>query len=59
MPNTILWRRIDLPGHKIAALGALDTGWKLSVTAIFLAEQSPSKLDYEVICDASWQTTSA
>jgi hypothetical protein len=57
MPNAILWRRIDLPGHKIATLGALDSGGKLSGTAIFLPEQGSSKLDFEVMCDASWQTT--
>ena len=59
MPNTTLGRRIDFPGHEIATLGALQNGWKLSGTAIFLAEQGSSKLDYEVICDASWQTASA
>ena len=56
---TILWRRIDLPGHEIAALDRLDEGWKLSGSAIFLSEQGPSKLDYVVICDARWQTNSA
>lgn len=59
MTETILWRRVDLPGHEIATLDALDEGWKLSGTAIFLSEQGPSKLDYVVICDSSWQTNSA
>ena len=59
MTETILWRRVDLPGHEIAMLDALDEGWKLSGTAIFLSEQGPSMLDYEVICDSTWQTNSA
>jgi|SRR5580692_5831759 hypothetical protein len=59
MTETILWRRIDLPGHEIATLDALNEGWRLSGTAIFLSEHGPSKLNYVVICDSSWQTTSA
>lgn len=59
MTETILWRRVDLPGHEIATLDGSAEGWKLSGTAIFLSEQGPSKLDYVVICDSSWQTNSA
>jgi len=57
--DTVLWRRLDLPGHEIATLDALSEGWRLSGTALFLSEQGPSKLNYEVICDSNWQTTSA
>lgn len=59
MTATILWRRLDLPGHEIATLDALDERWRLSGTTIFLSEQGPAKLNYEVICDSSWQTISA
>ena len=59
MTDTILWRRLDLPGHEIAMLDAVDGGWKLSGTAVFLSQQGPSKLDYAVICDANWRTNSA
>ena len=57
--NTILWRRLDLPGHEIATLEKLDEWWKLSGAALFLSEQGPSKLNYVVICNSNWQTTSA
>ena len=59
MTHTIVWRRIDLSGHESATLFEGDASSKLSGTAIFLSEQGPSKLNYEVICDSNWQTTSA
>src|ERR1700733_1436980 len=59
MTEIMLWRRLDLPGHEIARLEALDDGWKLFGTAIFAYQRDPSKLDYVVICDATWGTKSA
>ena len=48
-----------LPGKAGGSPNGLDTGWKLSGTAIFLSEQGPSELDYVVLCDSTWQTNSA
>jgi uncharacterized protein len=59
MTEIMLWRRLDLPGHEIARLEALDDGWKLFGTAIFTYQRDPFKLDYVVICDATWRTKSA
>src|SRR5579872_3176238 len=59
MSATILWRRLDLPGHEIAALDKLDHGWKLSGTALFSCEQGPARLEYAVVCDSVWRTESA
>jgi hypothetical protein len=59
MTEIMLWRRLDLPGHEIAKLEALDDGWKLEGTAIFRYHEGPSRLDYVVICDATWRTNSA
>jgi hypothetical protein len=59
MSTSILWRRLDLPGHELARLESRDGGWRLSGTAVFLHECGPSKLDYCVDCDASFRTTSA
>jgi hypothetical protein len=59
MTETMLWRRLDLPGHEIARLVPLDDGWKLFGTSIFAYQHHPSKLDYVVICDATWHTKSA
>jgi hypothetical protein len=59
MNKTILWRRLDLPGHEIGRLRPRGKGWELSGTALFRYEGSPCKLDYLVICDAKWWTHSA
>ena len=59
MTETILWRRLDLPGHEMATLDELDQGWKLSGTALFSCEQGPTRLDYAVVCDSVWRTHSA
>ena len=59
MSATILWHRLDLPGHEIATLDEVDDGWKLSGTALFSSEQGPAKLDYVIVCDSVWRTESA
>jgi hypothetical protein len=59
MTESIVWRRLDLPGHEIARLESLGDGWRLSGTTSFEAAQGLSRLDYLVICDAAWQTISA
>jgi uncharacterized protein len=57
--DTILWRRLDLPGHEIGRLKSLDDGRELSGTAVFSHEQRPCKLDYLVITDSGWRTKSS
>ena len=59
MADCVLWRRVDVPGHEIAKLETRDGGWELSGCAIFLAEEGPSKLEYSIICDSAWRTSSA
>lgn len=59
MSNTVLWRRLDNPGHEIGRLVQRDDGWELSGTAVFSHEERPCKLDYVVTCDADWRTISA
>jgi len=55
----ILWRRLDLPGHEIATLEEIASGWQLSGTALFVYEQLPCRMDYLVSCDIAWRTTAA
>lgn len=55
---TILWHRLDQPGHEAARLVFQDSFWRLSGTAVFVHEQQPCRLDYLVICDERWQTIS-
>lgn len=59
MSVSILWRRLDLPGHEIARLGRLDDGWELSGTAVFSHSGRPCKLDYLVVTDSDWLTRRA
>lgn len=56
--STILWRRLDVPGHEFARVGRLDGLWVLTGTALFLHEASPCRLDYEIRCGPSWETIS-
>ena len=57
--DSILWRRLDLPGHEIGRLVCRGDAWELSGTAVFAHECGPCRLDYAVLCDSSWRTTSA
>ncbi len=57
--DVILWRRLDLPGHEIGRLERRTGGWELSGTAVFAHDRRPCKLDYLVVCDSDWRTSSA
>jgi len=60
--QTIIWRRLDEPGHEFAQLFFEDNVWRLRGTAIFAfgrPQRQPVRLDYLVMCDADWQTRSA
>lgn len=56
MVTTVLWRRLDQPGHEICTLRSLNEEWSLSGTAIFAEKSGPCKLDYRILCSADWQT---
>ncbi|MGH7498709.1 MAG: putative glycolipid-binding domain-containing protein [Gemmatimonadales bacterium] len=55
----VLWRRLDRPGHEAARLIFHDPFWQLSGTAVFAHESQPCRLEYLVVCTASWQTLRA
>jgi hypothetical protein len=59
LEQTILWRRLDAPGHDACGLSSSSEGWRLAGTAVFSCEGQPCRLCYEVDCDASWHTRSA
>ena len=56
---SILWRRLDQPGHEAARLHFQHASWQLTGTAVFTYNQQPCRLDYLVVCNAAWQTVSA
>lgn len=59
LEHTILWRRLDFPGHDSCSLRKFNQGWQLSGTAIFLFNQKPCLLSYEVNTNPDWETRTA
>jgi len=57
--KTIIWRRLDIPGHESARVFLSESRWWLMGTAVFLYERRPCRLDYLVKCDDQWRTMSA
>ena len=58
--STILWRRLDLPGHEAAYLELAPDGWRLGGSAVFGGEEGePCALTYEILCDGAWRTVSS
>ena len=57
--NTILWKRVDVPGHEAARVTEGEDGWRIDGSALFVEDGLPVRLDYHVSCDAAWNTRSA
>jgi uncharacterized protein len=57
--TSILWRRLDCPGHEAARLFSQEDRWILQGTAVFSDQGLPCRLDYHVVCDSRWHTQSA
>ena len=57
--HSIIWRRLDLPGHESALLFSENRSWHLHGTAIFLYNELACRLDYQITCDSQWHTQSA
>jgi hypothetical protein len=57
--STILWQRLDMPGHEFCELSATEAGWKLTGVAVFNHDAHPCRVEYDVGCDASWETQCA
>ncbi len=55
---SVLWRRLDQPGHESARLFSRDARWHLTGTAVFVQEQQPCRLDYLVVGTSRWETVS-
>jgi hypothetical protein len=54
--ETILWRRLDLPGHEIATIVRTVDGWRLDGVAVLAESGRPCRIEYEITCDARWVT---
>lgn len=57
--TSVLWRRLDQPGHEYVTLQSEKSGWLLSGVAVFEHEAQPCRLDYAIRCDEAWITRSA
>ena len=57
--STIVWRRLDQPGHDSARLQRLGDGWRLDGAAVFLDAAGPCRFDYVVDCDETFRTSVA
>ena len=57
--GTMLWRRLDAPGHDVGALLAAPGGPALCGMATFRDQGVPCAIRYQVTCDARWHTISA
>jgi len=56
--RSILWRRLDRAGHEAARVFRAGAGWRLEGAAVFAHEGAACRLDYDIACDAGWQTVS-
>jgi uncharacterized protein len=57
--HTVLWRRLDQPGHEAARLVHHAPFWQLGGTAVFIEDRRICRLEYQVVCDAGWRTLHA
>lgn len=52
---SILWRRLDMPGHDACRLERHGEAWQLDGAAVFRdASGRPARLDYRVHCNKAW-----
>ena len=54
--HTMLWRRLDAPGHDACRLERAAGGWRLDGAATFRHEDGPACLAYQVTCDDGWRS---
>jgi hypothetical protein len=57
--RTVVWRRLDRPGHEAARLVWHDPFWQLSGMAVWSEAGTACRLEYAVVCDAGWLTRHA
>jgi hypothetical protein len=54
---SILWQRLDAPGHDACRLEQTQEGWRLDGVAVFSEDAQPVRLAYQIACDRTWSTT--
>jgi hypothetical protein len=56
LTESILWRRLDAPGHDACRLIQLAGGWSLDGAAVFRQDADVARLAYHVTCDREWRS---
>jgi uncharacterized protein len=54
--HTVLWRRLDVPGHDACRFTLDSAEWTIEGTAVFLHEGAPTWLAYTLMGDGQWRT---
>lgn len=54
--ESILWKRLDTPGHEFAELRSVTAGWQLRGIAVLANAGRPCRLDYDIRCNQDWIT---
>ena len=57
--DSVVWRRLDLPGHDACQLLRTGSGFELTGVTVFLHRRRPCSLQYRVCCNKHWLTDSA
>ncbi|HEX6124847.1 MAG TPA: putative glycolipid-binding domain-containing protein [Pyrinomonadaceae bacterium] len=57
--RSIIWRRLDIPGHEWAQASADESESRLYGTAIFVYDGEPCCLEYLIECDSNGETITA
>jgi hypothetical protein len=58
-PSVLFWRKLDSPGHDSCRFFALADGYRLVGAAVFLEASLACHLQYDVMADNGFRTTSA
>jgi uncharacterized protein len=53
-----IWKRLDAPGHEACRVSHLADGWQIKGSAVFVFENRPCSLNYQINCDVHWVTSS-
>jgi hypothetical protein len=53
---SILWRRLDAPGHDCCLLAPAPGGWSLYGTAVYHQDGVPARLTYHIASSLAWRT---
>jgi uncharacterized protein len=57
--DSVLWRRLDFPGHDACQLQRAASGYELKGMAVFLHGHRPCSLQYRIRCNTHWLTDTA